>query len=99
MWNQEVQAVPELAYLKGLHPVLLLLLHVDQEHGCNNLLRDKQMNLEEEMLVLSESNTSIVETLPEDIPDELGHEWRVLHLFDLPGVRFPTETTPQIKEG
>ena len=42
----------------------------------------------------SESNTSIVETLPEDIPDELGHEWRVLHLFELPGVRFPTDTTP-----
>ena len=42
----------------------------------------------------SESNTSIVETLPEDIPDELGCEWRVLHPFDLPGVRFPTETMP-----
>ena len=42
----------------------------------------------------SESNTSIVETLPEDVPDELGHEWRVLHLFELPGVRFPTETMP-----
>ena len=25
----------------------------------------------------SESNTSAVETLLEDIPDELGHEWRV----------------------
>ena len=44
---------------------------------------------------LSESNTSLVETLPEDIPDELGHEWRVLHLFDLSGVRFPTDTIPQ----
>ena len=43
---------------------------------------------------MSESNTSIVETLPEDIPDELGHEWRVLHLFELPGVRFPTDTMP-----
>ena len=42
----------------------------------------------------SESNTSIVETLPEDIPDELGHEWRVLHLFELPGVRFLTDTMP-----
>ena len=42
----------------------------------------------------SESNTSIVETLPGDIPDELGHEWRVLHQFDLPGVRFPTDTMP-----
>ena len=29
----------------------------------------------------SESNTSLVETLPEDIPDELGHKWRVLHMF------------------
>ena len=40
----------------------------------------------------SESHTSIVETLAEDIPDELGHEWRVLHPFDLTGVRFPTDT-------
>ena len=42
----------------------------------------------------SEHETSIVETLPEEIPDELGCEWRVLHLFDLPGVRFPTNTMP-----
>ena len=42
----------------------------------------------------SDSNTSIVETLPEDIPDELGHECRVLHPFELPGVRFPTDTMP-----
>ena len=39
-------------------------------------------------------DSSVVEMLPEDIPDELGHEWRVLHPFDLPGVRFPTDTTP-----
>ena len=42
----------------------------------------------------SESNTSVVETLPEDIPDELGCELRVLHPFELPGVRFPTDTMP-----
>ena len=42
----------------------------------------------------SEHELSLVETLPEEIPDELGHEWRVLHPFDLPGVRFPTDTTP-----
>ena len=35
-----------------------------------------------------------METLPEEIPDELGQEWRVLHPFDLPGVRLPYETTP-----
>ena len=42
----------------------------------------------------SESNTSSIETLPEEIPDELGCEWRVLHPFDLPGVRFPMDSTP-----
>ena len=46
----------------------------------------------------SEHETSLVETLPEEIPDELGCEWRVLHLFDLPGVRFPTNTTPANQE-
>ena len=47
----------------------------------------------------SENDASVVETLPEEIPDELGHEWRVLHPIDLPGVRNPTETTSQTKEG
>ena len=42
----------------------------------------------------SEHEVSMVETLPEEIPDELGPEWRVLHPFDLPGVRLPSETTP-----
>ena len=42
----------------------------------------------------SESNTSAVETLPKDIPDELGCEWRVLHPFELSGVRFPMDTMP-----
>ena len=42
----------------------------------------------------SGSNASAIETLPEEIPDELGREWRVLHPFELPGVRFPTDSTP-----
>ena len=32
--------------------------------------------------------------LAEGIPEELGHEWRVLHPFEIPGVRFPTDNTP-----
>ena len=32
--------------------------------------------------------------LVEGIPDEVGHEWRVLHPFEIPGVRFPTDNTP-----
>ena len=32
--------------------------------------------------------------LAEGIPEELGHEWRVLHPFKIPGVRFPTDNTP-----
>ena len=42
----------------------------------------------------NESNPSAIEVLPEEIPDELGHEWRVLHPFELPGVRFPMDSTP-----
>ena len=42
----------------------------------------------------SEHEVSVAETLPEEIPDVLDHQWRVLHPFDLPGVRFPSETTP-----
>ena len=42
----------------------------------------------------SEHEVSLVETLPEEMPDELGCEWRVLHPFDLLGVRLPSETTP-----
>ena len=39
-----------------------------------------------------ESNPSEPYVLAEGIPDELGHEWRVLHPFEIPGVRFPTDT-------
>ena len=42
----------------------------------------------------AESNPSEPYVLPEGIPDELGHEWRVLHPFEIPGVRFPTDNTP-----
>ena len=32
--------------------------------------------------------------LEEEVPENLGHEWRVLYPFEIPGVRFPTDTTP-----
>ena len=32
--------------------------------------------------------------LTEGIPDELGHEWKVLHPFEIPRVRFLTDNTP-----
>ena len=32
--------------------------------------------------------------LAEGIPDELGCEWRVLHPFEIPGVRFPMDDSP-----
>ena len=41
-----------------------------------------------------ESNPSEINITPKEIPDELGHEWRVLHPFELPGVRFPMDSTP-----
>ena len=41
-----------------------------------------------------ESLKAMEETIHGDVPDELGHEWRILHPFDLSGVRFPNDTTP-----
>ena len=43
----------------------------------------------------SDESNSSDENVTEDIPDELGCEWRVLHPFELPGVRFPMDSTPQ----
>ena len=41
-----------------------------------------------------ESSLSGPSLLEEEVPENLGHEWRVLHPFEIPGVRFPTDTTP-----
>ena len=33
-------------------------------------------------------------SVEEEVPENLGYEWRVLPPFELPGVRHPTDTTP-----
>ena len=42
----------------------------------------------------AESSLSEPSLLAEGIPENLGHEWRILHLFEIPGVWFPTDNTP-----
>ena len=42
----------------------------------------------------AESGLTESYVLAKGIPEELGCEWRVLHLFEIPGVRFPTDNTP-----
>ena len=42
----------------------------------------------------SEENDTLEPLVLEGLPDELGPEWRVLHPFEIPGVRNPTEDTP-----
>ena len=42
----------------------------------------------------SEESNTLEPLVIEGLPDELGPEWRVLHPFDTPGVRNPTEDTP-----
>ena len=42
----------------------------------------------------SEESDTLEPLVIEGLPDELGPEWRVLHPFDIPGVRNPTEDTP-----
>ena len=45
----------------------------------------------------AESSLSEPYVLAEGIPEELGHEWRVLHPFEIPGWRFPKTILHQIK--
>ena len=42
----------------------------------------------------TESSLSEPYLLEERVPENLGCEWRVLHPFEIPGVRFPTDNTP-----
>ena len=44
--------------------------------------------------ISSEENDTLEPLVIEGLPDEFGPEWRVLHPFDIPGVRNPTEDTP-----
>ena len=42
----------------------------------------------------SEESDTLEPLVIEGLPDELGPERRILHPFDIPGVRNPTEDTP-----
>ena len=42
----------------------------------------------------AESGLTEAYVLAKGIPEGLGHEWRVLHPFEIPGVRIPTDNTP-----
>ena len=42
----------------------------------------------------SEESDTLEPLVIEGLPDALGPEWRVLHPFEIPGVRNPTENTP-----
>ena len=44
--------------------------------------------------ISSEENDTLEPLVIEGLPDELGPEWRILHPFEIPGVRNPTEDTP-----
>ena len=47
----------------------------------------------------SEDSAPLEPLVLEGLPDELGPEWRVLHPFEILGVRIPTEDTPLTIEG
>ena len=51
----------------------------------------------------ADSGDSSLHALPslleEEVPENLGDEWRILHSFFLPGVRHPTDTNPLNQSG
>ena len=57
--------------------------------------RRSEGQVEEQSQDDDESEDETIEPLVmEGLPDELGPEWRILHPFEIPGVRNPTEDTP-----
>ena len=57
--------------------------------------RRSEGQVEEQSQDNDESENDTIEPLVmEGLPDELGSEWRILHPFDIPGVRNPTEDIP-----
>ena len=52
------------------------------------------MNLPKRIHVHLESSATETSVIAERVPEELGQEWRILHPFEIPGVRFPTDATP-----
>ena len=42
----------------------------------------------------TKSSLSEPSLLEGGVPENLAGEWRVLHPFEIPGVRFPTDNTP-----
>ena len=79
----------------GLHLGPLQQLLVDHKHGYRGFQRDGTSAPPPDG---TESGESDLHEPPlssdEEVPENLGCEWRVLHPFELPGVRHPTDTTP-----
>ena len=74
--------VQELVYQKVPHYTLLLPATCRPRTWMQQLTEGQISEPQDGDNITGDS--SIVETLPEGIPDELGCEWRVLHPFDLP---------------
>ena len=58
-------------------------------------LSEGQIETQSQDDVSSEENDTLEPLVIEGLPDELGPEWRILHPFEIPGVRNPTEDTPR----
>ena len=67
---------------------------VDHRHGYDVILEGQINEPPQEGTGSAESSLSEPYLLAEGIPENLGHEWRILHPFEIPGVRFPTDSTP-----
>ena len=98
MCYQEVQVAPRVSLPERSPPHPTVTATCRPRMWMQQLTEGQITETRREDAKFNESNTSTVETLPEDIPDELGHEWRVLHPFELPGVRFNGYHAPKSKK-
>ena len=85
---------PERTFLPSGSPPRPIATATLRPRTLEQRLSEGQIETQSQDDISSEENDTLEPLVMEGLPDELGPEWRILHPFEIPGVRNPTEDTP-----
>ena len=85
---------PERAFLPSGMPPRPIATATLRPRTLEQRLSEGQIEAQSQDDISSEENDTLEPLVMEGLPDELEPEWRILHPFEIPGVRNPTEDTP-----
>ena len=92
--HQEPETLPERTFLPSGSPPRPMATATLRPRTREQRMSEGQTEEQSQDDEDSDENDTLEPLVMEGLPDELGPEWRVLHPFDIPGVRCPTEDTP-----